>query len=64
MVAPARTIEKAVAGSPNLELEALDLMSPSSIDDFANRFLSSGKQLHILINTARIITTHERCKRI
>jgi NAD(P)-dependent dehydrogenase (short-subunit alcohol dehydrogenase family) len=44
VIVPARTPEKAraaMAGIPRLELEALDLMEPASIDGFAQRFLAS-----------------------
>jgi NAD(P)-dependent dehydrogenase (short-subunit alcohol dehydrogenase family) len=57
-VVPARNTEKAeksLAAIPNIELEALDLMDPQSIDAFAERFLSSGRPLHILINSAGIM---------
>ncbi|RKD31606.1 SDR family NAD(P)-dependent oxidoreductase [Lacrimispora algidixylanolytica] len=60
VIVPARTIEKAekaVAGIPNIELETLDLMEPSSIDNFSNKFLSSGRQLDILINSAGIMAS-------
>jgi NAD(P)-dependent dehydrogenase (short-subunit alcohol dehydrogenase family) len=58
VIVPARTPEKArelVAGIPNVELEELDLMEPTSIDAFAQRFLSSGRALDILINNAGIM---------
>jgi NAD(P)-dependent dehydrogenase (short-subunit alcohol dehydrogenase family) len=58
VIVPARSIEKAekaVAGISNLELETLELMNSASINDFANRFLSSGRQLDILINSAGIM---------
>lgn len=58
VIVPARTVEKAeetLAGIPNIELETLDLMNYSSINDFVNRFLSSGRQLDILINSAGIM---------
>ena len=51
----AQKAEKALAGVPNVELEVLDLMDPGSIDAFADRFLSSGRPLHILINGAGIM---------
>jgi NAD(P)-dependent dehydrogenase (short-subunit alcohol dehydrogenase family) len=37
------------------EIESLDLMSPSSIDAFAVRFLASGRSLSILVNSADIM---------
>ncbi|OKP98274.1 SDR family NAD(P)-dependent oxidoreductase [Paenibacillus sp. P46E] len=58
VIVPARTPEKAkaaVSGIPGLELEALDLMDPASIDGFAQRFILSGRPLHYLINSAGIM---------
>ena len=58
VIVPARTPEKARAsldGIPRVELERLDLIDPASIDAFANRFLSSGRPLDILINNAGIM---------
>jgi hypothetical protein len=49
---PARTLEKArtaLAGIPRVELEALELIDPASIDAFADRLLDSGRPLDILI---------------
>ena len=37
------------------EIESIDLMSPSSIDVFAARFLASGRPLSILVNSADIM---------
>lgn len=58
VVVPVRTPEKAkltLAGIPGVELEALDLLDPASIDAFAQRFIDSGRPLHILINSAGIM---------
>ncbi|RII33646.1 SDR family NAD(P)-dependent oxidoreductase [Clostridium chromiireducens] len=58
VIVPARNIEKAksaVEGIQNIELETLDLMDPSSIDRFAERFIASQRQLNILINSAGIM---------
>ena len=58
VVVPARSIDKAKAalmGIPNIELDILDLMDPASIDAFAQRFLLSGRPLHIQINGAGIM---------
>lgn len=58
VIVPARNIEKAkiaVAGIPNVELDVLDLMDSDSINSFAQRFLSSSRPLHILINSAGIM---------
>ncbi len=58
VIVPARDIEKAkrnLEGVANIELVAMDLMNPASIDAFAKGFLSSGKPLHLLINNAGIM---------
>jgi NAD(P)-dependent dehydrogenase (short-subunit alcohol dehydrogenase family) len=57
VIVPARNREKAEAnlGSSKLELESLDLMDPDSIDSLAERFLASGRPLHLLINNAGIM---------
>ncbi|MBA2941333.1 SDR family NAD(P)-dependent oxidoreductase [Paenibacillus sp. CGMCC 1.16610] len=58
VIVPARTLDKAraaVRGIPNVELEVLDLMDPLSINTFAERFLSTGRPLHMLINSAGIM---------
>ncbi|HKO80255.1 MAG TPA: SDR family NAD(P)-dependent oxidoreductase [Chitinophagaceae bacterium] len=57
-IVPARDTEKAkknLQGIPNVELETLDLIDPVSIDGFANKFLASGRPLHLLINNAGIM---------
>jgi NAD(P)-dependent dehydrogenase (short-subunit alcohol dehydrogenase family) len=41
----------------NVEVSQLDLASPSSIDRFANQFLSSNRALDLLINNAGIMAT-------
>ncbi|ALB45513.1 SDR family NAD(P)-dependent oxidoreductase [Clostridium beijerinckii] len=58
VIIPARDIEKAkeaIAKIPNIEIEHLDLMDPMSIDSFAQKFISSQRSLHILINSAGIM---------
>lgn len=58
VVVPARDIEKAkknLSGIANVEIAAMDLMLPASIDAFANDFLASGRPLHVLINNAGIM---------
>jgi NAD(P)-dependent dehydrogenase (short-subunit alcohol dehydrogenase family) len=47
----------AVAKMKNAEVGQLDLASPSSIDRFANEFLSSNRALDLLINNAGIMAT-------
>lgn len=57
---PVRHMEKAQAalkGIPNVEPDTMDLMNPTSIDAFAQRFLATGRPLHILINNAGLMTT-------
>ena len=58
VIVPARDTEKAkrnFTGIANIELETMDLMNPNSIDAFAEKFLASGRPLHLLINNAGIM---------
>ncbi|CAI6037707.1 oxidoreductase [Cohnella sp. JJ-181] len=58
VIVPARTPDKAsaaVAGIPRVELEAMDLMDPASIDAFAARFLATDRPLDMLVNGAGIM---------
>jgi NAD(P)-dependent dehydrogenase (short-subunit alcohol dehydrogenase family) len=58
VIVPARDVEKAkknLAGIANVELEPMDLMNPNSIDAFAEKFLASGRPLHLLIHNAGIM---------
>lgn len=58
VIVPARDTEKAkrnLEGIANVELETMDLMNPDSIDAFAEKFLASGRPLHLLINNAGIM---------
>lgn len=58
IIVPARNTEKAeknLKGIPNVEVELMDLMSPDSIDAFAEKFLASNEILHLLINNAGIM---------
>jgi len=58
VIVPARDIEKArknLQSMARVELETLDLMNPESIDAFAQKFLASGRPLHLLINNAGIM---------
>jgi NAD(P)-dependent dehydrogenase (short-subunit alcohol dehydrogenase family) len=60
VVVPARTLDKATAalrGIDGVELDALDLTDPASIDAFAARFIASGRPLHRLINNAGVMAT-------
>lgn len=58
VVVGARDINKAATNLrdiPNVEVLALDLIDPKSIDAFAEQFLSTARSLHILINNAGIM---------
>lgn len=58
VVVAARDIEKAIKNLERIErveLEQMDLIDPNSIDEFAARFLESGRPLHLLINNAGIM---------
>ncbi|MGS2739293.1 SDR family NAD(P)-dependent oxidoreductase [Sinomicrobium sp. M5D2P17] len=58
VIVPSRDVEKAkenLGGIANIELAALDFMKPGSADAFAEKFLASGRPLHILINNAGIM---------
>ena len=57
VIVPARDTEKAkrnLAGI-QVEIESLNLSDPASIDRFADKFLASGRPLHLLINNAGIM---------
>jgi len=58
VIVAARDIEKALAnlkGIPNTEIQAMDLTDPGSIDTFAEKFLETGRPLHLLVNNAGIM---------
>lgn len=58
VIVAVRDLDKAkknLGATSNIELESLDLMDPESIDAFANRFIASGRPLHLLINNAGIM---------
>jgi NAD(P)-dependent dehydrogenase (short-subunit alcohol dehydrogenase family) len=58
VVIPARDVAKArknLAGISNVEIAAMDLTDPDSIDRFAAGFLATGRALHLLINNAGIM---------
>ena len=58
VIVPARDIEKAkrnLSGIANVTIEKMDLMNPASIDSFAQKFIASGRPLHLLINNAGIM---------
>jgi len=58
VIVPARDVEKAkqnLKDIANVEIEELDLIKPASIDAFAQKFIASGRALHLLINNAGIM---------
>ncbi|MEH3112306.1 SDR family NAD(P)-dependent oxidoreductase [Pedobacter terrae] len=58
VIVPARDTDKArknLESIPNIEIEAMDLVKPETIDAFAEKFLATGRPLHILINNAGIM---------
>jgi NAD(P)-dependent dehydrogenase (short-subunit alcohol dehydrogenase family) len=60
VIVGARSLDKARAGLAGLaraEVEALDLIEQASVDAFAERFLASGRPLHVLVNNAGIMAT-------
>lgn len=58
VIVPARDVEKArknLQGIPRVEIEAMDMMAPGSIDAFCAKFIASERALHLLINNAGIM---------
>ena len=58
VIVPARDVARAttaLAGVEGVEIDAMDLLDPASIDAFAGRFLARGVPLDILINNAAIM---------
>ena len=58
VIVPARDVAKAnknLDGIKNVEIEAMDLSKPETIDAFAEKFLASGRPIHLLINNAGIM---------
>ncbi|MDO8211608.1 SDR family NAD(P)-dependent oxidoreductase [Conexibacter sp. CPCC 206217] len=58
VVVPVRDPDRAramLAGIDGVEVEQLDLIDPASVDAFAERFLASGRPLHMLVNSAGIM---------
>jgi NAD(P)-dependent dehydrogenase (short-subunit alcohol dehydrogenase family) len=58
VLVPARNVVAAsacLAFIDRVQIEYLDLLDPTSIDAFAARFLATGQQLHMLINSAGIM---------
>jgi len=56
VIVPTRDRDKAVRAlnGIDVEIEAMDLLDPASIDAFAERFLATRQPLHILVNSAGI----------
>jgi NAD(P)-dependent dehydrogenase (short-subunit alcohol dehydrogenase family) len=58
VIVAARDVAKAktnLAHLPNVELEPLELTNPDSIEAFSQRFIASGRPLHLLFNNAGIM---------
>jgi NAD(P)-dependent dehydrogenase (short-subunit alcohol dehydrogenase family) len=58
VIVPARDMEKAtraLQGIEGVQITQLDLIDPASIDAFADRFLATGRPLHLIINNAGIM---------
>ncbi|RYZ53100.1 MAG: SDR family NAD(P)-dependent oxidoreductase, partial [Sphingobacteriales bacterium] len=58
VIVAARDVEKArknLSGIRNTEIMWIDMMDPASIDGFAEKYLSEGEPLHLLINNAGIM---------
>lgn len=58
VVVPARDVARATEELSDVDgvvVDELDLLDPASIDAFAQRFLASGRPLHILVNSAGVM---------
>lgn len=58
VIVPTRDYERAEAALKDIDgikIELMDLLDPSSIDAFADKFLASDRPLHILVNCAAIM---------
>lgn len=49
-----------VGGLDRVRVERLDLTDPGSIEDFAQRWLTSDRALHVLVNNAAVLFSPER----
>ncbi|MGB2578611.1 NAD(P)-dependent dehydrogenase (short-subunit alcohol dehydrogenase family) [Elusimicrobium simillimum] len=47
--------EKNLKGIHNVQIEYFDLTDPQTIDAFAKKYITSGKPLHVLINSAAVM---------
>ncbi|WP_405771352.1 SDR family NAD(P)-dependent oxidoreductase [Actinacidiphila glaucinigra] len=52
---PAKGRARLESIADDIEVDRLDLADPSVVDDFATRFVASGRPLHILVNSAGIM---------
>lgn len=60
VISLARDVERAkanLAGIPNIEVDYVDLLKPASIDEFADKYIKSGRPINVLINSAAIMGT-------
>jgi NAD(P)-dependent dehydrogenase (short-subunit alcohol dehydrogenase family) len=60
VIVPARDVARAsrqLADIDGVVVAELDLLDPSSIDGFADRFLATGRALQLLVNSAGIMAT-------
>lgn len=58
VVVPTRDFKRAASvlkDVKNVEIEQMDLLDPKSIDAFADKFLATGRPLHIQVNSAGIM---------
>jgi NAD(P)-dependent dehydrogenase (short-subunit alcohol dehydrogenase family) len=58
VIVPAREVQRATAELADIydvTVEQLDLLDPASIAAFADRFLATGRPLHLLVNSAGIM---------
>jgi NAD(P)-dependent dehydrogenase (short-subunit alcohol dehydrogenase family) len=57
VIVPARDVPRAttaLAAVPGVEVEAMDLLDPGSIDAFAEQFVADAQPLHLLVNNAAL----------
>lgn len=61
VIVPARDTARAALAVKGIdvEVEAMDLLDPASIEHFAQKFLSAGQPLHMLVNSAGIMAVPE-----
>ncbi len=63
VIVPARSVtaaQAAIASIPGAEAELLDLTDPQSIDSFAERWIRSGRPIHMLIHSAGIMAVPQQ----